>query len=238
MKIEMMKYLSDEISDINLLKKLIETLCDKSPEEVTKIVNELKKCDYDEDACEIATNPDVLDKRTIEEQIQLMKALKECDYNFYACEIAINPDVLDKRTIEEQIQLMKALKECDYSGDAFCIAINPDVLDKRTTEEQIQLMKALKECDYAEDACEIATNPDVLDKRTIEEQIQLMKKSLSKKVCHFDNIENILTISEIKEYIEKLEEELGKDEDIKLYTKVSKYNKKKRKKLIFLKSKN
>ena len=194
MKIEMMKYLSDEISDINLLKKLIETLCDKSPEEVTKIVNELKKCDYDEDACEIATNP----------------------------------DVLDKRTIEEQIQLMKALKECDYSGDAFCIAINPDVLDKRTTEEQIQLMKALKECDYAEDACEIATNPDVLDKRTIEEQIQLMKKSLSKKVCHFDNIENILTISEIKEYIEKLEEELGKDEDIKLYTKVSKYNKKKK----------
>ena len=160
MKIEMMKYLSDEISDINLLKKLIETLCDKSPEEVTKIVNELKKCDYDEDACEIATNPDVLDKRTIEEQIQLMKALKECDYNFYACEIAINPDVLDKRTIEEQIQLMK--------------------------------------------------------------------KSLSKKVCHFENIENILTISEIKEYIEKLEEELGKDEDIKLYTKVSKYNKKKK----------
>lgn len=131
MKIEMMKYLSDEISDINLLKKLIETLCDKSPEEVTKIVNELKKCDYDEDACEIATNP------------------------------------------------------------------------------------------------------DVLDKRTIEEQIQLMKKSLSKKVCHFDNIENILTISEIKEYIEKLEEELGKDEDIKLYTKVSKYNKKK--KINFLK---
>ncbi len=136
MKIEMMKYLSNKISDVNLLKKLIETLCDKSPEEVTKIVNELKKCDYDEDACEIATNP------------------------------------------------------------------------------------------------------DVLDKRTIEEQIQLMKKSLSKKVCHFDNIENILTISEIKEYIEKLEEELGKDEDIKLYTKVSKYNKKKRKKLIFLKSKN
>ena len=129
-------YCVDKISDINLLKKLIETLCDKSPEEVTKIVNELKKCDYDEDACEIATNP------------------------------------------------------------------------------------------------------DVLDKRTIEEQIQLMKKSLSKKVCHFDNIENILTISEIKEYIEKLEEELGKDEDIKLYTKVSKYNKKKRKKLIFLKSKN
>ena len=119
-------YCVDKISDINLLKKLIETLCDKSPEEVTKIVNELKKCDYDEDACEIATNP------------------------------------------------------------------------------------------------------DVLDKRTIEEQIQLMKKSLSKKVCHFDNIENILTISEIKEYIEKLEEELGKDEDIKLYTKVSKYNKKKK----------
>ena len=87
----------------------------------------------------------------------------------------------------------------------------------------------MKKCDYDEDACEIATNPDVLDKRTIEEQIQLMKKeSLSKKVCHFDNIENILTISEIKEYIEKLEEELGKDEDIKLYTKVSKYNKKKK----------
>ena len=170
MKIEKMKYLSDEISDINLLKKLIETLCDKSPEEVTKIVNELKKCDYDEDACEIATNP----------------------------------DVLDKRTIEEQIQLMKALKECDYAEDAYSIAIKPDVLDKRTIEEQIQLMK---------------------------------KGSLSKKVCHFENIENILTISEIKEYIEKLEEELGKDEDIKLYTKVSKYNKKKRKKLIFLKSK-
>ena len=28
-------------NDVNLLKKLIETLCDKSPEEVTKIVNEL-----------------------------------------------------------------------------------------------------------------------------------------------------------------------------------------------------
>ena len=32
MKIEMMKYLSNKISDVNLLKKLIETLCDKSPE--------------------------------------------------------------------------------------------------------------------------------------------------------------------------------------------------------------
>ena len=133
---------------------------------------------------------------------------------------------------------MKALKECDYNKYAYKIAIKPDVLDKRTIEEQIQLMKALKECDYNKYAYKIAIKPDVLDKRTIEEQIQLMKKeSLSKKVCHFDNIENILTISEIKEYIEKLEKELGKDEDIKLYTKVSKYNKKKRKKLIFLKSK-
>ena len=133
---------------------------------------------------------------------------------------------------------MKALKECDYNEYAYNIAINPNVLNKRTTEEQIQLMKALKECDYNEYAYKIAIKSDVLDKRTIEEQIQLMKKSLSRKVCHFDNIENILTISEIKEYIEKLKEELGKDEDIKLYTKVSKYNKKKRKKLIFLKSKN
>ena len=89
-------------------------------------------------------------------------------------------------------------------------------------------MRALKECNYNEYAYNIVIKPDVLDKRTIEEQIQLMKKSLSKKVCHFYNIENILTISEIKEYIEKLEEELGKDEDIKLYTKVSKYNKKKK----------
>lgn len=55
MKIEMMKYLSNKISDINLLKKIIETLCDKSPEEVTKIVNELKKCNYNFYVCEIAT---------------------------------------------------------------------------------------------------------------------------------------------------------------------------------------
>ena len=158
-----------------------------------------------------------------------MKALKECDYAEDAYIIAIDSDVLDKRTIEEQIQLMRALKECDYNEYAYKIAIKPDILDKRTIEEQIQLMKALKECDYVEDAYSIAIKPDVLDKRTMEEQIQLMKKgSLSKKVCHFENIENILTISEIKEYIEKLDEELGKDEDIKLYTKVSKYNKKKK----------
>ena len=50
-----------------------------------KLVNVLKECNYNANACRIAIDADVLKLRTVEEQIRLMNALKECNYNDYAC---------------------------------------------------------------------------------------------------------------------------------------------------------
>lgn len=112
MKIELMEYLSNEITDFNLLKQMIVALDKISFENMEKLIKTLKECDYNEYAYEIVVNSNVLEKRTIEEQIKLMEVLKECDYNEYVYEIAVNFDVLKNITIEEQIKLMKEMKIC------------------------------------------------------------------------------------------------------------------------------
>ena len=73
MKIEMMEFLSDKIDDIDLLKDVIETLDNMSPDDRMKTFNELKKYRYNKFVCSIAVDSDVLSERTIDEQIQLME---------------------------------------------------------------------------------------------------------------------------------------------------------------------
>lgn len=46
MKIEMMEFLSDKITDINLLKKLILTLDKMSSNNLKRFLDELKRSDY------------------------------------------------------------------------------------------------------------------------------------------------------------------------------------------------
>ena len=141
MKIEELELLSSKISNINLLNSIVETF-DNVPYEVrTRILEELKNCDYNENACMIAKNSNVLNSRTIEEQIKLMEELKNCDYNWHAYNIAKNSNVLKNRTIEEQIRLIKTLKSYDYNENAYKIAINSDVLKNRTIEEQLNFIK-------------------------------------------------------------------------------------------------
>ena len=144
MKIELMEYLSDEITDINLLKKMLVDLDKMSFENMKKLIKTLKECDYNEYANEIAVNSNALRERTIEEQIKLMRTLKECNYNENALKIAVNSSVLIHRTTEEQIKLMRTLKECGYNENAYELAVNSSVLIHRTTEEQIKLMKENK----------------------------------------------------------------------------------------------
>ena len=115
MKIELRKYLSDKITNFNLLRQMLVTL-DKMPfENKKKLIKTLKECDYNEYAYKVAVNFKVLEKRTIEEQIKLMGALKECDYNENAYEIAVNSNVLRDRTIEDQIKLMEISEQYDYA---------------------------------------------------------------------------------------------------------------------------
>ena len=146
MKIELRKYLSDKITNFNLLRQMLVTL-DKMPfENKKKLIKTLKECDYNEYAYKVAVNFKVLEKRTVEEQIKLMGALKECDYNENAYLVAVNLNVLKYRIIEDQIKLIKALKEYDYNENAYLVAVNFDVLKNITIEEQIKLMKEIKIC--------------------------------------------------------------------------------------------
>ena len=113
MKIEMMELLSDNIVDIDLLERVIEALDNMSSNDGMRIFKELKNCDYNVNAYNIAIDEDVLSKRAIEEQIRLMEELKNCDYNENAYDIAIDENVLSERTLEEQIKLMEELKNRD-----------------------------------------------------------------------------------------------------------------------------
>ncbi len=107
MKIEELELLSSKISNINLLKSIVETFDNVSYEVRTRLLEELKKCDYNVKACSIAIDKDVLEKRKIEEQIRLMEELKNCDYNENTYNIAIDKDVLENRKIEEKIRLIE-----------------------------------------------------------------------------------------------------------------------------------
>ena len=111
-KIELRKYLSDKITNFNLLRQMLVTL-DKMPfENKKKLIKTLKECDYNEYAYKIVVDSDVLEYRTIEDQIKLMEILEQYDYNENAYLVAVNFDVLKNITIEEQIKLMKEIKIC------------------------------------------------------------------------------------------------------------------------------
>jgi len=53
MKIEIMEFLSDKITDINLLKKLILTLDKMSSNNLKRFLDELKRSDYNEYICKM-----------------------------------------------------------------------------------------------------------------------------------------------------------------------------------------
>ena len=194
MKIEMMELLSDNIVDIDLLERVIEALDNMSSNDGMRIFKELKNCDYNENAYDIAIDENVLSERTLEEQIKLMEELKNCDYNVNAYDIAVDEDVLSKRAIEEQIRLMEELKNCDYNYKAYKIAVDEDVLSKRTLEEQIKLMKDMR-----------------------------MGLNQPEKVTHSKNMMKISDVTEFKAYLKELKQKLGKDVDVKSDTVVFKF---------------
>ena len=143
MKIELRKYLSDKITNFNLLRQMLVTL-DKMPfENKKKLIKTLKECDYNEYAYKVAVNSNVLRDRTIEDQIKLMEISEQYDYAYL---VAVDSNALKYRTIEEQIKLIKTLKECDYNEYAYGVAVNLNVLEERTIEDQIKLMKEIKIC--------------------------------------------------------------------------------------------
>lgn len=78
MKIELMEYLSNEITDFNLLKQMLVALDKISFENMEKLIKTLKECDYNEYVYEVAVNSEVLEERIIEDQIKLMKEMKIC----------------------------------------------------------------------------------------------------------------------------------------------------------------
>lgn len=223
MKIETMEYLANKIEDIELLKKLITELDDMpkgkarefireldeiSSEEITILVSEFEKCDFNLNALKIIISSVLKKTKTFEEKIKLMKALKDCNYVNSACTVATGYSVSEQRTLEEQIMLMKAIKDGNYYASE--IAININVLEKRTTKDQIKLIEALKDCDGNTFAGCIALNNGVLNERNVEEQIKLMK---ALKDCDYSDVafnvaidKNILEERTVEEQIKLMKE--------------------------------
>ena len=144
MKIEMMEYLSNKISDVNIQKKVIEVLDGMNFLETKEIVNALEECDFNEYAIDLVINENVLKTRTVEEQIRLIEVLKENDYNEKVYYIITDPNVLENRTVEEQIKLIEVLKNSDYNKNAYEIIIDSEILKNRTMEDQIKMIELLK----------------------------------------------------------------------------------------------
>ena len=144
MKIEMMEYLSNKISDVNILKKVIEVLDEMNFLETKEIINALEKCDFNEYAIDLVINENVLKTRTVEEQIRLIEVLKENDYNENVYYAIIDLFLLKNRTVEEQIKLIEVLKNSDYNKNVYEIIIDSEILKNRTMEEQIKMIELLK----------------------------------------------------------------------------------------------
>ena len=70
-------------------------------------MEELRNCDYNNGAFDVAVDRDVLRERTTEEQIKLMEELRNYDYNDNAYKIIVDRDVLREKTTEEQIKLIE-----------------------------------------------------------------------------------------------------------------------------------
>lgn len=108
MRIEMMEFLSDKITDINLLKKLILTLNKMSSNNLKRFLDELKRSDYNEYICKMMIDLNE-GKEITKEQKNIMEELKNCDYNKNVLDTAIDRDVLRKKSLEKQIKLMKKI---------------------------------------------------------------------------------------------------------------------------------
>ena len=232
MKAEIIQMIVNEVPNLDMVKIIIESLNHLAMNDIRLLLQELKNCGYNKSAYRIATDSDVLKKRTTEEQVRLIEVLKNCEYNEYAYGIVVDPNVLEKRTTEDQIRLMETFKSCDYNEYAYGIVVDPNVLEKRTTEDQIRLIETLKNCDYIENACHIAVDSTALITKTITEQIECMQHAYEQskmqqeeqqKVYLSENIKNIETLEEMKNYIDYLIEQNGKDADIEGNTLVYKY---------------
>lgn len=106
MKIEMMEYLSNKISDVNILKKVIEVLDKMNFLETKEIINALEKCDYNNDVYKIIVDLDVLKKRTIEEQLKLIEICTFKDKRDKAFGTLTNTSLLITTFADKRIKIM------------------------------------------------------------------------------------------------------------------------------------
>lgn len=106
MKIEMMEYLSNKISDVNILKKVIEVLDKMNFLETKEIINALEKCDYNNDVYKIIVDLDVLKKRTIEEQLKLIEICTFKDKRDKAFGTLTNTSLLITTFVAKRIKIM------------------------------------------------------------------------------------------------------------------------------------
>ena len=224
MKIEMMEYLSNKISDVNIQKKVIEVLDGMNFLETKEIVNALEECDFNEYAIDLVINENVLKTRTVEEQIRLIEVLKENDYNEDVYNIITSFYVLKNRITDEQIRLIEVLKENDYNVNVYYAIIDLFLLKNRTVEEQIKLIEVLKNSDYNKNAYEIIIDSEILKNRTMEDQIKMIELLKMQKIYHDENINNKLPLKDFKSYLKELKSKMGKDVDIKSDTMVKVYN--------------
>lgn len=106
MKIEMMEYLSNKISDVNIQKKVIEVLDKMNFLETKEIINALEKCDYNNDVYKIIVDLDVLKKRTIEEQLKLIEICTFKDKRDKAFGTLTNTSLLITTFVAKRIKIM------------------------------------------------------------------------------------------------------------------------------------
>ena len=125
----MMELLSDNIVDIDLLERVIEALDNMSSNDGMRIFKELKNCDYNVNAYNIAVDEDVLSKRTLEEQIKLMKdmrmGLNQPEKVTHSKNMMKISDVTEFKAYLKELK-QKLGKDADVKSDTVVFKFTPD----------------------------------------------------------------------------------------------------------------
>ena len=134
MKIELMKLLSHNIKDIELLKNLIKILELYSNDDLNLIINILKECNFNEDVCRIFAEC-YDDTINLNDKIELIKEFKKYNYNKYEYQIIMDAQMFDNMSLDEKIKLIKLSNKSGSNKFAYY---------------KIKFMEILDECNYNE----------------------------------------------------------------------------------------
>lgn len=135
--------LSENINDIEIVKKLIILFESYSDDNEKLLMKFLKDCKYNINVCEFLLNKKLKDEN-IMFRLELAKLYIKYNYSKRVFKILLDSNVKEYRSINELKTLLEALSEVGIDEYSYRIIINRTVLESKTVDEQIRLMKFLK----------------------------------------------------------------------------------------------